>query len=790
MFLKLLMREELICPITNCRNIPLIQFHNNTPYINIKCSLHENNNKLYNIKEYLDICSNSNNRLQCSNCHKNLGQNDLIFFCSRCKKLFDNNCSNNSKCYKNSEHKKVETNYNKYSDKILCFIHNKTYNIFCKTCKIPFCRDCKLNNHDNHDIINIVLKLKQKNEIIHLQNKLNIIESTFEKLKKNVLEYFFNIENQIKLKKLILKNYENNSYNGNSLENLDNINLIINETYKKKIDDLFNKKGNYDERPLGIYYFYLMNKRDIDKDNQIKLNYIQNDLINLRNFEDENEINNINRNRNINLLKKNFIEEENENNNIRNTLKINHINIKGFELKERNNNHNENSRDNSNNIRENENNKKELNNFIPLERGKSLNSIIKIITDKSKILSITKLSSGNLALGFMNGYIKIYNLNFICLKNNNINEQDKSLILTIDKFKGRRISYIYELKDGTLLCCTFSKILHIRLKNDDRDYDYLGLIKLSNYEIPKKIIELGNDLIVSLGEKNYRDENRIHNKSIIKIFTKVNMNANNSENNSVISDYDNIGSSINSSSSEWENFYSNEEDEPMNDKEEVLMEDQNIKIYKKNKNYDNLYFCSMFGTKIVKCKDDSNIYEFILTSNKLFNEGEDCVVFYGVLKKFQRHGYNFFIDKKIENLSCSKMVNSICKISTKNIGIALQKYKQNDNNGIAIIDINEKNLIRVVNGFNIGIIYREFTSPYIFFTISLNENKNKKHEQFRYVNNLEQKLDHDHLKIICNIKKQFSEIIEIKPNLRESSNNLFFFGLLGGGTLYIISVKK
>ena len=116
----------------------------------------------------------------------------------------------------------------------------------------------------------------------------------------------------------------------------------------------------------------------------------------------------------------------------------------------------------------------------------------------------------------------------------------------------------------------------------------------------------------------------------------------------------------------------------MENKEEVLMEDKDIKIYKKNKNYDNLYFCSIYGTKIVKSKEDINIYEFILTSNKIFNEGENCVIFYGVMKNFQRHGYIFFIEKKIEKLSCSKMVNSICKLSTKNIGIALQKYEQND----------------------------------------------------------------------------------------------------------------
>ena len=61
--------------------------------------------------------------------------------------------------------------------------------------------------------------------------------------------------------------------------------------------------------------------------------------------------------------------------------------------------------------------------------------------------------------------------------------------------------------------------------------------KLNIQHSDQSIIELGNDLIVSLGEKNYRDENRIHNKCIIKIFSKLNINSKNSEANSFLSDY-------------------------------------------------------------------------------------------------------------------------------------------------------------------------------------------------------------------------------------------------------------
>ena len=286
---------------------------------------------------------------------------------------------------------------------------------------------------------------------------------------------------------------------------------------------------------------------------------------------------------------------------------------------------------------------------------------------------MTRLISGNLALGLSNGIIKIYNCDSICTPNNNQRNRDQNLLLTINQFKGRRINYIYQLKDETLLCCTFSKIHHIQLTNNDSSYCYIGLIKTSPNEISKKIIELGNDLIVCLSEKNYKKEKILKNKCILRVFKKENNQNNNSQDDSgILSDSMSLDSSNSSSmSSDWESLYSNEENEPLNNNDDLIMEDKNIKIYKKNKNYDKLYLCSIFGTKTEKTKENAIIYEFIATSNKVFEDGENCVIVYGIMKKIDRHGYTFFIEKKIDELPCSKMVNSISKLSSKNIAIAL-----------------------------------------------------------------------------------------------------------------------
>ena len=68
------------------------------------------------------------------------------------------------------------------------------------------------------------------------------------------------------MKKLILKYYIKNTYNGNSIENLDKINLSVNQTYKEKIYDVVKKKGN--EKLFSLNNFHLMVEKSIDFKNK------------------------------------------------------------------------------------------------------------------------------------------------------------------------------------------------------------------------------------------------------------------------------------------------------------------------------------------------------------------------------------------------------------------------------------------------------------------------------------------------------------------------------------------
>ena len=266
----------------------------------------------------------------------------------------------------------------------------------------------------------------------------------------------------------------------------------------------------------------------------------------------------------------------------------------------------------------------------------------------------------------------------------------------------------------------------------------MGTIKLSNHELPKKIIELGNDLIVSLSEKKIKKANESRNICILKVFNKI-LTQNQNENEDpffILSDNDSINSFSSSSLVGWENVYSNEEESPLSSKEEILMEDKFIKIYKKNKNYDDIHICSIFGTKIDKSKEDNVLYEFVATSNKIYSGGDNCIIFYKIMKNPKRHGYEFFILKSLEDneLSCSKEPESICLLNKKYIGIALQKYKEKNSNGIAIIDIIDKELFKIIKGYSIGFISKAIKKRYII--LSTNSNKDiDKNDQIRLILN-------------------------------------------------------
>ena len=265
---------ELVCPIENCRNVPLINFYENSSKIQIRCSEHKNI-KLYELKDYLNICKNKG--LICSNCHNKLGLYNFIYFCQNCKKIFDDSCIVNNNCNNKSFHKKVEINYNRYFNKNICIKHNKIFSKFCKHCETSFCQKCNTKRNENHNFINIQTKTEKELDLI--EQNLKSLDNAFKKMKKMINDYLEEIGDKIEMKKIILKNYNNNKYNGNSFENLNNLNISINKSYKNKIDNLFMNQAKNQEKILSLYYFHLLTEKESNENNNL-LFTIQNNLKN------------------------------------------------------------------------------------------------------------------------------------------------------------------------------------------------------------------------------------------------------------------------------------------------------------------------------------------------------------------------------------------------------------------------------------------------------------------------------------------------------------------------------
>jgi len=728
----------------------------------------------------------------------------------------DNKCYYKSECLRR-DHEIIKTNHMKYFDKTYCIIHNNVYTFYCKPCKISFCEKCDLRKHSNHKLIKI--ERKSNKEIDDIKRKLEIQQDILEKIKSMISDYLDEIEDKLNMKKLIFHNYLNNKNNGNSIENLNSIDLSINNIFKNKIESLYKENNSRNKFNCLFYYFKMCDKeegKNEDEKSQSENNKTWENLMNIRNRnknsrKENANLNNINNRVNDlyidNISKKNYAYEDDYdydyddnitnsplNRNYRNSSSENEMTNKRNKILLKNNKINQRKNDFNGDLKEISSSNDITNddkNFYNLEGGYGLNSIINTFREDSKIISLTSLSSGNLALGFSSGFIKIYNCDNICIPNNNIINSNKNCLLTIGQFKGKRINYIYELKDHSLLCCTYSKIHHINLKNNDKNYDYLGSIKLSKNEIPKKIIELGNDLIVSLGEKIYKKVDSSKKKCILNVFRKTNNSIKGEDDDNsecLFNDKDKDSFKSDSSIySSWENVYSNEEDFPFSFHEETLIEDEKIKIIKNNsiKTIDQIYLCSIFATKEQKIKGDDIIYELISTSNNIYEDGKNLAIFYGVKKNSKRNGYTFFIQKKIDGISCSIQPDSICRINSDNIAIALQY----EINGIAIIDVNKKEKIRIIKGFSIGIINKPLEENIIFFIVNKTKKINK-YDEIRYIDELKEKLQNDDRKIICRIKTRFSGFTELRPMNMRVKKNMFYYAISSNKALYIISIKN
>ena len=714
-YCKEIIKDENFFVCSECHNI----FDNNCKKDHNLNSNHSNFSQK-NIKNNISLCNEHNSPLKCfcENCNKPI--------CLQCYNFHDDNghfilqiSKNTSKFFINqNEFNNIKSTYEKQKDifdkiKIINsnIITSLENDLKIKQKIIDNYDDNKNNFNSNINNKNLYLTNNKKYENL-LQNLLNSEEEEEQNHEKDINKYLdeiliifyyslmilkdksfadefinnmkqkidnlYNEFNNIKDNKNI--NYENNN-SSNILLNSSNNNIlsIINPINEKKESDKINSSNNDIEDFI------------IPKEQNDFINKNENNLIN-----EENPINS-----EINI-------DNNENEKIENNEALNNKNSQKKSLfsaktrkKRRLKKRKIISDEESYEVNEEKEKKKEN------KKRKH-----KKITEKDKnfISSMVALKSGNFAIS-NNRKVEILDFRKFDFSkkrktyNKKLIKESNCLLQKIyftKDFKGKYISYIYQLPDETLLCSVYSQIIRIKLTNGDKNNFIIGYIKLDDFELPRKIISVGDSLLCVLSEKKKN--------CYIKIYEKNNNFGIYSKNNHI----DNINQNNEEEKSENINYEKGDKDKEVKQDIINIEEDSSFKSIENNiKDYDVLWVSIFEIKKDLNAKIEGNydinfhkyLYEFVATSNSDLSLGKDILIFYGITRDNSNKFRVYTIDK-IDNISCSKEPNSICQISNKYLCIGLKDYgRPKQKNGFALINIFTRKLDHIIKDEQINCLY-------------------------------------------------------------------------------------
>ena len=678
------------------------------------------------------------NFLFCKNCNKNI---HIL-----CEKFHSNNNKNHNAEFINKNHILNQ-----------CKNHNSYYIFRCMECKESLCGQCDLFSHNqkHHHLKQLMEFDINENELTKMKSALNTQKNFLMKIKNINSAYIKKFENDIQIKQKIINNYIDNKSNYCSVLNLKNVYLKNNEKYENVLNDLINNNeenqnnknkildiDKYTDEILLPFYYSMMINKDESLNNSIIEN-LENKIKKLKtnkskHLENQYSIQNNNNNdfnseiiqdsnfnsqtsKKIQQYFPNQVNSNNKkisNNQIQNNIENNEFslfspkndisNIKSYNNKiKEDDKYNSDKNNNQKKVKKNnhlsENNKSNEKSAIKKEKTKITNNE----KDNNIRNNMIALKSGNYAISIKKR-IEIYNfrkLNFIKAKDfvekSKIEECLLQEIVLDKKGKGRYINNIFQFTDETLFCSIYSKLIRIRLLNDDKEHEIINFIDLENMELVRKMISLGDSLLVTLSDKGNHckikiyerndesEKNNLNNYNIIKdefnLICSGIFNNNNIQNNNILND-------------EKENQLSNDinkinQIQNNNENQDNIKKDCEFKLILNDINKEKIIWNSML--ELIKEKNDENyLYEFILTSNADFNDGEDWVVFYGVKKIFGEYKVEWI--KKIEGISCSSEPDTICQLNKKYICIGLQDYGLDQKNGFALIDINNRILFKII----------------------------------------------------------------------------------------------
>ena len=829
-------KEYLFCPNVNCLNVPEIYYSFNPIKTEVKYKCICNNNYNTEIKMALNEFLEKSH-LICNECRKAIIEQKFLF-CKNCNNYIHFDCGKNH--FSNNKHIDFEfTDKNNLLN--FCKEHKSILIFRCLDCKESFCWECERNNHsqEKHSMKKIIDLIDNSKNIEIKNSILNKQKTILNKIKNINNAFIEKFENDIKIKEKVINSFLDNKSNYNSIENLNNLFLKNNERYENILLNFIKEKeekekNNNDELDIDKYtdeillpfYYSMMINKDDALNNSI-LEKLENKIQKLKNdkskhFENQNSIknNNINGDFNSEIIQENNFDIQSSDGNqqyssnsinsnnkeITNNQIEKHIKNNEFSLFSPKNDisivNSTNSKikeDENDNTDKNNNQKKvkKNNNLSDNKKSNGKNSNKKEKNKKAKVNNNDKdinirnnmivLEDGNFAISIKKK-VEIYNFkNLNSIKTKDFVEKriiEECLlqeILLDKKGKGRFIDNIFQFTDKTLFCSIYSKLIRIRLLNEDMEHEIIGCIILEEMELVRKMISLGDSLLVTLSDKGKHCK--------IKLYSKNDELAKNN-----LNDYNIINNEFNLICSGIFNNNINVQNNKIfsNEKENLISSDINKKIPEKNANLNNddikkdcefeliidninkeqIIWNSMF--ELIKSKNDENyLYEFILTSNADLEDGEDWIEFYGVKNILGKYKVVFI--KRIEKISCSSEPDTICQLNRNYICIGLQDYGLDQKNGFALIDINNRVIYKIIekNVPIYSLFYLQEKKILLATTDSDNNEPNFFVRAYKFLKNTDEKNKDDYiLNEIYNYKsEQIDVIVSIHSLLIPDLNN-------------------
>ena len=275
---------------------------------------------------------------------------------------------------------------------------------------------------------------------------------------------------------------------------------------------------------------------------------------------------------------------------------------------------------------------------------------IKTINEhKKEIMNMVKLKNGGFATSSWDGTVKIFD------------DKNYNLLQTIKEPKLNDISYITQLNDDSLLICS-NIIQKIKLSSDNKSHTIEFIFKgYKDYII--KAIELNNKNIITCDwEFNIKVWSFSKNNNIKE---SNNKNINNNK------DANNVYNYI------------------IKNNKKILLK-KITKSKAKNNINSNLYI--LIKDSINKGEHLSSIYkindnQFVSSSNSHLDNGKDILRFYDE---------NLINYDNIKGISCSELPDSICQLNKKLLAVALQKWKEGQVRGVALININFRQIVKII----------------------------------------------------------------------------------------------